>query len=208
MSMPRVRAAACARVSGACPTCQSPRPAESISKRSSTSSSWATRRNTPSAMGARQILPRQANRRRCLAMPPEMALRLRPHKMSQGAASAGSCSTRCIHLFSLGIGALAPSREVETMVAWNDAAELRNAALGKEIALSTFADRERKVRRDFWSKLKRFAGMVPFVEDLVAAYYCALDPATPMRVRGMLLAALAYFILPVDLIPDMIAGLG
>ena len=29
-----------------------------------------------------------------------------------------------------------------------------------------------------------------------------------MRVRGMLLAALAYFILPFDLIPDMIAGLG
>jgi uncharacterized membrane protein YkvA (DUF1232 family) len=123
-------------------------------------------------------------------------------------ASVASCSTRRIHLFFLWVGALAPSREVETMVAWNDAAELRNAALGKEIALSTFAERERKVRRDFWSKLKRFAGMVPFVEDLVAAYYCALDPATPMRVRGMLLAALAYFILPVDLIPDMIAGLG
>ena len=34
---------------------------------------------------------------------------------------------------------------------------------------------------------------MPFVEDLVAAYYCALDPATPMRVRGILLAALAYF---------------
>ncbi|MGZ8417789.1 MAG: YkvA family protein [Methyloceanibacter sp.] len=69
-------------------------------------------------------------------------------------------------------------------------------------------ERERKVRRDFWAKLKRFAGMVPFVDDLVAAYYCALDPATPMRVRGMLLAALAYFILPTDIIPDMIAGLG
>src|SRR5262245_20763896 len=97
---------------------------------------------------------------------------------------------------------------METMVAWDDAAELRSAALGKEIALTSFAERERKVRRDFWSKLKRFAGMVPFVEDLVAAYYCALDPATPMRVRGMLLAALAYFIMPEDLIPDMIAGLG
>jgi uncharacterized membrane protein YkvA (DUF1232 family) len=98
-------------------------------------------------------------------------------------------------------------REVETMIA-RDASELRGAAFGKELSLRTFAEREREVRRDFWAKLKRFAGQVPFVEDLVAAYYCALDPATPMRVRGMLLAALAYFILPFDLVPDMIAGLG
>jgi uncharacterized membrane protein YkvA (DUF1232 family) len=94
------------------------------------------------------------------------------------------------------------------MVAWNEANELKNAALGRHLTLSAFADRERKVRRDFWAKLKRFAGMIPFAEDLVAAYYCALDPATPLRVRGMLLAAIAYFILPADLIPDMIAGLG
>ena len=55
-------------------------------------------------------------------------------------------------------------------------------------------DQERMVRQDFWAKLKQFAGQVPFVEELVAAYYCALDPATPMRVRGKLVAALAYFI--------------
>jgi uncharacterized membrane protein YkvA (DUF1232 family) len=94
------------------------------------------------------------------------------------------------------------------MIAWNDASELRDAALGRQLSLAAFAGRERKIRRDFWAKLKRFAGLVPFVDDLVAAYYCALDPATPMRVRGMLLAALAYFILPADLIPDMILGLG
>ncbi len=94
------------------------------------------------------------------------------------------------------------------MTAWNDASGLRDAALGRELTLTDFTERERKVRRDFWAKLRRFAGQVPFVEDLVAAYYCALDPATPMRVRGMLLAALAYFILPFDLIPDFIAGLG
>ena len=94
------------------------------------------------------------------------------------------------------------------MPAADDASELRNAAFGRGISLTRLAEREREVRRDFWSKLKRFAGHVPFIEDIVAAYYCALDPATPTRVRGMLLAALAYFILPVDLIPDMIAGLG
>jgi uncharacterized membrane protein YkvA (DUF1232 family) len=57
-----------------------------------------------------------------------------------------------------------------------------------------FQEQERTVRRDFWAKLKHFAGQVPFVEDVVAAYYCALDPATPMRVRGILLAALVCFI--------------
>src|SRR5712692_6190408 len=94
------------------------------------------------------------------------------------------------------------------MMARDDPGELRYAALGGSLSIRDFAERERKVRRDFWAKLKRFAGHVPFVEDIVAAYYCALDPATPMRVRGMLLAALAYFILPFDLIPDLIAGLG
>ena len=37
------------------------------------------------------------------------------------------------------------------MVAWNEAAELKNAALGRQLALSAFAERERKVRRDFWA---------------------------------------------------------
>lgn len=88
------------------------------------------------------------------------------------------------------------------MMAWDDASELRNAALGKEISLRALTERERKVRRDFWTKFKRFAGQVPFAEDIVAGYYSALDPATPIRVRAMLLAAIAYFILPLDLIPD------
>jgi uncharacterized membrane protein YkvA (DUF1232 family) len=94
------------------------------------------------------------------------------------------------------------------MVAFNEASELKDAAFGRQISLIGVAERERKVRRDFWAKLKRVAGMIPFAEDLVAAYYCALDPTTPLRVRGMLLAAIAYFILPADLIPDIIAGLG
>ena len=65
---------------------------------------------------------------------------------------------------------------------WNRSAALR------------LQEQEQTVHRDFWAALKHFAGRLPFVEDLVTAYYCALDPATPMRVRGILLAALAYFI--------------
>ena len=69
-------------------------------------------------------------------------------------------------------------------------------------------DDERLVRSGFWAKIRRAAGRTGFAREAVAAFYCATDPATPSRVRVMLLAALAYFIMPADAIPDIIAGLG
>ena len=73
---------------------------------------------------------------------------------------------------------------------------------------AVIARRERVVRESFWRKLRKTAGLIPFVEDLLAAFYCALDPKTPLKVRGTLLAALVYFITPTDLVPDFIGGLG
>lgn len=67
---------------------------------------------------------------------------------------------------------------------------------------------EQTVKQGFWPKLARVLARVPFAEDAIAAYYCAFDPATPVQVRGILLAALAYFILPFDALPDFILGLG
>lgn len=64
------------------------------------------------------------------------------------------------------------------------------------------------VTRGFWAKVRRTAGKVPFLPDAVAAYYCATDAATPFHVKAVLLAALAYFVVPTDVIPDFIAGLG
>lgn len=75
-------------------------------------------------------------------------------------------------------------------------------------SLSEQEQRESRVRSGFWEKLRKTAGRIPFMDDLVAAYYCAMDPETPTKVRGTLLAALAYFILPVDTIPDFLAGFG
>ena len=49
---------------------------------------------------------------------------------------------------------------------------------------------------------------MPFAEDLLAAYYCAFDRETPRHVQAALLAAIAYFILPFDFIPDMLPVLG
>jgi uncharacterized membrane protein YkvA (DUF1232 family) len=69
-------------------------------------------------------------------------------------------------------------------------------------------DQSQTVKNRFWKTLQRAAGQIPFIEDIVAGYYCALDKQTPLRVRATLLAALAYFVMPVDAIPDFIAGLG
>ena len=51
-------------------------------------------------------------------------------------------------------------------------------------------------------------GRIGFAREALAAYFCAIDPQTPARTKAILLAALAYFIAPVDLVPDIIAGLG
>ena len=64
------------------------------------------------------------------------------------------------------------------------------------------------MRRDFWGKTKRVAARLPFAEDLLAAYYCAFDQATPLHVKAALLGALAYFVMPFDFVPDMLPVLG
>jgi uncharacterized membrane protein YkvA (DUF1232 family) len=67
---------------------------------------------------------------------------------------------------------------------------------------------ERLVRESFWPKLAGVMARLPFAEDVVAAYYCAFDRDTPVKAKGLLIGALAYFILPVDALPDFILGLG
>jgi uncharacterized membrane protein YkvA (DUF1232 family) len=80
--------------------------------------------------------------------------------------------------------------------------------LGRAQLPAVIARNSRIVEEGFWTKLLRLAGKLPFAEDLAAAYFCATDTATPTRVRGLLIAALAYFVTPIDLIPDFVAGLG
>ena len=62
--------------------------------------------------------------------------------------------------------------------------------------------------RGLGPKLKRFLGKVQFLEEAIALYYCAIDPMTPVRAKAVAFAALAYFIMPVDLVPDTIPVAG
>lgn len=62
--------------------------------------------------------------------------------------------------------------------------------------------------RGFWRAFRRIARNVPFARDLLAAYACVRDPATPRSVKLALAAALAYFAMPFDAVPDFLPLLG
>ena len=64
------------------------------------------------------------------------------------------------------------------------------------------------LRRNFWRKLARVAAQIPFAEDLLAAYYCAFDQETPRHVKVTLFGAIAYFVLPLDAVPDFLPVIG
>ena len=79
---------------------------------------------------------------------------------------------------------------------------------------ATMSDSERQerdeatVRRGFWRKIAQLAATMPFTEDLLTGYYCAFDRRTPAHVRVALVGALAYFIAPFDILPDLLPVVG
>jgi uncharacterized membrane protein YkvA (DUF1232 family) len=75
-------------------------------------------------------------------------------------------------------------------------------------ATRRMAGNEQELRRKFWRKLKSVAAGLPFAEELLAAYYCAFDRQTPLHVKAVLIGAIAYFLMPDDLIPDYIPVIG
>lgn len=56
----------------------------------------------------------------------------------------------------------------------------------------------------FLKKAKRLAGKVPFIPDIVALYFCFMDPVTPLWAKAQIAIALSYFVLPLDAVPDAI----
>ncbi len=62
----------------------------------------------------------------------------------------------------------------------------------------------------FWSKVKRFAKKLggDVLVTVVTLYLVSKDSETPIWARSTIIAALGYFILPVDMIPDVLIGVG
>ena len=69
-------------------------------------------------------------------------------------------------------------------------------------------NQEEYVKRGLWTKVKQTVAKVPFVPDAVAMYYTMLDPETPLVAKLTIVSALAYFIFPIDAIPDALPVAG
>jgi uncharacterized membrane protein YkvA (DUF1232 family) len=69
-------------------------------------------------------------------------------------------------------------------------------------------EKEARVRARFWPTVRKALRYIPFIEEVVAAYYAMLDPRTPAKPRLILIGALAYFVTPFDIVPDILLGLG
>ena len=68
--------------------------------------------------------------------------------------------------------------------------------------------KQARIRAKFWPTVKKALRTIPFMDEVVAAYFAMLDPQTPMQARLPLIGALAYFVLPFDFVPDFIFGVG
>jgi uncharacterized membrane protein YkvA (DUF1232 family) len=90
---------------------------------------------------------------------------------------------------------------------FDDRATWRDGGFSDAEASKAASDAGR-VGADFWPLLKRVAKRIPFAEDALAAYYCAFDRDTPLRVRATIFGALAYFVLPFDVAPDLLPLIG
>jgi uncharacterized membrane protein YkvA (DUF1232 family) len=62
----------------------------------------------------------------------------------------------------------------------------------------------------FWDKIKRFAGSAgrSLIEYALVLFHTLKDSETPAWAKGAIISALAYFISPLDLIPDFFPVVG
>ncbi|MBM7660378.1 uncharacterized membrane protein YkvA (DUF1232 family) [Bacillus mesophilus] len=62
----------------------------------------------------------------------------------------------------------------------------------------------------FWTKVQKFSKKAgtSVVYAVLLLYYTLQKPEVPLKVKATIVGALGYFILPLDLIPDIAVGVG
>jgi uncharacterized membrane protein YkvA (DUF1232 family) len=62
----------------------------------------------------------------------------------------------------------------------------------------------------FWAKLKKQPQNIskPILENALVLYFCLKDPQTPFQIKGAIIAVLAYFVMPLDVVADFLPVVG
>jgi uncharacterized membrane protein YkvA (DUF1232 family) len=62
----------------------------------------------------------------------------------------------------------------------------------------------------FWRTVRRHAAKwgAALLTQVLTLYYCMIDPTTPFKSKTIIAGALAYTVLPTDLIPDLLPAVG
>ncbi|WP_235548849.1 YkvA family protein [Paenibacillus sp. Soil522] len=122
-------------------------------------------------------------------------------------ADCSSCGTKLIEET---VPYTVSNKELETSFDINNQTSLpEEVDINKWVAKIGDHEKQTKyVEEGFWAKVKRHAAKVPFAKEVVTLYYCSADPKTPLTAKVTAIGALAYWILPIDLIPDFLPVAG
>jgi len=72
-----------------------------------------------------------------------------------------------------------------------------------EEKMEDYKEKEKYVDENLWNKLEKSGRKVSFAKDILALYRYMKDPFVKWYRKAIVVAALVYFIVPIDTIPDL-----
>ncbi len=140
-----------------------------------------------------------------------------PEKFSLIELYVRLCQTEPIHAFvpsnyqMMDVGKIDHLQEAEAFARQLEAAQTQEQAIKLQNTVENIADYGTHYSEDgLWQKLQKVAKKAgkPLISLVLTLYYVLISVDVPVKYKTMIIGALGYFILPIDLIPDVIAGLG
>jgi uncharacterized membrane protein YkvA (DUF1232 family) len=69
--------------------------------------------------------------------------------------------------------------------------------------MQEYEEKEKFVEENLWGKLEKSGKRISFAKDILALYRYMKDPIVKWYRKAIVVAALIYFIVPIDSIPDI-----
>ena len=87
-------------------------------------------------------------------------------------------------------------------ILFDDVADLNQLDFGGKSEVDIEEEME-YVEENLWAKLEKGGKKISFAKDIVALYNFMKDPLVRWHRKAIVIAALIYFIVPIDTIPDL-----